>query len=323
MRVMTTALAALLALTGECVASESYPTRPVRLIVTAAPGGVVDLTARIIAQQLTEQLGKQVVVENRTGAGGIIGTSLAARATPDGYTVLMATPGFTIVPALHKSLPYDPIRDFTPITQITAATQVLVVSPQLNVSTLKEFIAQARANPGKFNYGSGGVGSPLHVYGELFSQQAKVELVHVPFKGGGGESISALLSGEIQMLFAAVPTALSMVKSGKLRALAVTTDGKRSASMPDVPSMSEMGLSGMSINGLYGLVGPAGVPAPIVTRLYKEVVKALAVSLVQARYAAHDAELIGSSPEAFGALLRAELSRWAEVVRVAGIKVDS
>lgn len=305
-----------------CFAQEPYPSRPVRVVVTAAPGGVVDVTARVISQQLAEQIGRQFVVENRTGAGGIIGSGYVAKQPADGYTLLMATPGFTIVPNLHKSLPYDPIKDFTAITQITGATQVLVVSPQLKVNTLKEFIALAQANPGKFNYGSGGPGSPLHVYGELFSRAAKVNLVHVSYKGGGGEPMTALLAGEIQMIFAAIPTALGMVKSGKVRALAVTTDGRRLPSMPDVPSMNEAGVPGMAINAMYGLVGPAGLPRAIVTRLHSEVVKALQVPSVRERYAAQDAEIVGSSPEEYAEQLRNESRRWAEVIRAAGITID-
>ncbi len=306
-----------------CAAQDAYPSRPVRLVVTAAPGGVVDITARIISPQLTEQTGRPFVVENRTGAGGIIGSGYVAKAAPDGYTLLIATPGFTIVPNLHKSLPYDPVRDFTAITQITGATQVLVVSPQLKAATLKEFIALAQANPGAYNYGSGGSGSPLHVYAELFSRAARVSLVHVPFKGGGGESMTALIAGEIQMLFAAIPTAAAMVKSGKVRALAVTTSGKRLSSMPEVPSMSEAGVPGMVIDAMYGLVGPAGLPRAVVTRLHGEVVKALTVTGVKERYAAQDAELVGSTPEEYAGLIRNEVRRWAEVIKTSGITIDA
>lgn len=304
-----------------CPAQDIYPSRPVRVIVTAAPGGVVDVTARVISQQLTEQIGRQFVVENRTGAGGIIGSGFVAKSAPDGYTLLLATPGFTIVPNLHKSLPYDPVKDFTAITQITGATQVLVVSPLLKATTLKEFIVLAQANPGAFNYGSGGAGSPLHVYAELFSKAAHVRLVHVPFKGGGGEPMTALIAGEIQMLFAAIPTALGMVKSGKVRALAVTTDGKRLSSMPDVPSMSEAGVPGMTINAMYGLVGPAGLPRAVVTLLHSDVVKALTVPLVKERYAAQDAELVGSTPEEYTELIRSEMRRWAAVIKASGITI--
>jgi len=312
----------VMVLASPCMAQDAYPSRPVRLIVTAAPGGVVDVTARIITPPLSEQTGRQFVVENRTGAGGIIGSGFVSKAAPDGYTLLMATPGFTIVPVLHKSLPYDPVKDFTAITQITGATQVLVVSPQLKAATLKEFIALAQANPRAYNYGSGGPGSPLHLYSELFSKAARVNLVHISYKGGGGESMTALIAGEIHMLFAAIPTAQAMIKSGKVRALAVTTDGKRLSSMPDVPSMSEAGLPGMTINAMYGLVGPAGLPRNVVTRLHSEVVKALTLPSVKERYAAQDAELVGSAPEEYAELLRNEVRRWSEVVKTSGIAID-
>lgn len=261
-----------------CRAAEVYPARTVRIIVSAAPGGVVDITGRVIAQQLTEQAGKSFIVENRTGAGGIVVTGHVAKSAPDGYTLLLATPGFTIVPGLHKSLPYDAATDFSPITQISAATQVFVVPPSLKAHTMQEFVAIAQANPGKLNYGSGGQGSPLHVYAELFSKAAKVKLVHIPYKGGGGESMTAL--------------------------------------------MSEAGIPGMAIYALYGLVGPAEMPRSIVNPLRAEVVKAIAVPSVREKFAAQDAELIGSTPEAFGELIRSELRRWADIIKSAGITVE-
>ncbi len=323
LRLARHALATCLVLAcASSAAAAAYPARPVRIVATAAPGGVVDITARIIAPQLSLQLGQQFVVDNRTGAGGIIGTEIAARATPDGYTLLLATPGFTIVPALHPNLPYDPLRDFAAITQITGATQVLVASPALKVDTLKDLIAYARAHPGKLNYGSGGLGSPLHVYAELFSKAAQVRLVHVPFKGGGGESMTALLAGQIHLLFAAIPTASALVKSGKVRALAVTTDGRRLSSMPEVPSMREAGLADMQIDAMYGLVAPARIPQAIVAQLHAEVVRALSVPEVKARYAAQDAELVGSTPAAFAERIRSEIARWRELVRSAGISLD-
>ena len=187
----------------------------------------------------------------------------------------------------------------------------------------KEFIALAQANPRAYNYGSGGAGSPLHVYAELFSKAAGVSLTHVPFKRGGGKSMTALMAGEIHLLFAAIPTALSMVKSGKVRTLAVTTSGKRLPSMPDVPSMQEAGLPGMTINAMYGLIGPAGMPRPVITRLRNEVVKALSVPGVKERYAAQDAERVGSTPEEYAALIRSEVRRWTEVIRVSGISIDA
>src|SRR3972149_3948372 len=237
--------------------AEVYPPKPVRVVAPFAPGGISDVVARVMSQQLSEQFGKTFIVDNRTGAGGVVGNGIVAKAAPDGHTLLMVTPAFTILPGISKSLQYDSVKDFTPITQIMRVPSVLVVSPALNVNTLKDFVALARANPGKFNYGSGGPGSALHLYSELFKIAAKVNIVHVPYKGGG-ENFAALIGGQIQMLIISVPAALQFVNSGRMRALAVTTEGKRAPSMPNVPSMSEAGVSGMTIFVLFGFFRPPG-----------------------------------------------------------------
>ena len=236
-----------------CFGAEVYPSKTVRVVAPFAPGGISDIVARVISQQLSEQLGKTFIVDNRTGAGGIVGNGIVAKSAPDGHTLLMVNPAFTILPGISKSLPYDTVKDFTPITQIMRVPSVLVVPPALNVNTLKDFVALAQANPGKFNYGSGGLGSALHLYSELFKIAAKVSIVHIPYKGGG-ENFAALLGGQIQMLIISVPTALQFVNSGRMRALAVTTDGKRAPSMPDVPSMSEAGVSGPIVVAADGLI---------------------------------------------------------------------
>lgn len=318
---MHNALLFVLTLLGAslCFGAEVYPSKPVRVIVAFAPGGTSDLTARVISQQLSEQLGKSFVVENRTGAGGIVGNGFAAKSAPDGYTLLIADTTLSIVPSLFKSLPYDVAKDFTPITQIIGAPNVLVVHPSFNALTLKEFISLARANPGKFSYGSSGVGSITHLSDELFVRAAKVNIAHIPYKGAG-EVIPALLGGQVEMLIATIPTVLSYVNSGKMRALAVTTDdGRRSPVMPDVPSMSEAGVTGVAISVWFGFVGPAGMPKEIVNKLHAEVVKALAVPSVKDRFIAQGGELVGSSPEEFSRLIRNDLRRWAEVVKSAGI----
>jgi tripartite-type tricarboxylate transporter receptor subunit TctC len=305
-------------LTAASLAAEVYPSRPVRVIVAFAPGGGTDLTARLISQQLSEQTGKSFVVENRTGASGTIGYGLAAKSQPDGYTLMMMDLSTVIVPNLFKSLPFDVAKDYTPITQIVGAPNVLLVSPTVNVTTLREFIALAQANPGKLNYGSAGAGSAIHLPSELFNKAAKVNVTHVPYKGGG-EAMTALLGSHVDMLITTVPAALTMVESGKVRALAVTTSGKRSPAMPDVPSMSEAGVSGMTVYSWYGLVGPAGLPKEVVTKVHAETLKALTVPSVKERFLAQGAELVGSSPEEFSKLIRDELRRWAEVVKAAGI----
>lgn len=317
---MRTALLFVLALLGAalCFGAEVYPSKTVRVIVPFAPGASTDSTARVISLQLSEQLGKSFVVENRTGAGGIVGNGIVARSAPDGHTLLIASPAFAILPGMSKSLPYDTVKDFTPITQIMGTPNVLVVHPSLKANTLKEFLALAQANPGKFNYGSSSAGAQNHLSAELFKMAAKVNIAHIPYKGAG-EVIIAMLGGQVEMMISTIPTVLPHVNSGKLRALAVTTDGKRSPSMPDVPSMSEAGVSGMTIYNWYGMAGPAGMPMEVVNKLHAEVVKALAVPSVKDRFVAEDSELVGSSPEDFSKHIRNEIRRWAEAIKSAGI----
>jgi tripartite-type tricarboxylate transporter receptor subunit TctC len=317
---MRTALLFLftLFLNAASAAAEVYPSRPVRVIVAFAPGGGTDFTARLISTQLSEQTGKPFIVENRAGASGTIGYGLAAKSPPDGYTLLMMDLSMVIVPNLFKSLPFDVARDYTPITQIVGAPNVLLVSPTVTATTLREFIALAQANPGKLNYGSAGAGSAIHLTSELFNKAAKVNVTHVPYKGGG-EAMTALLGSHVDVVLTTVPSSLASVNSGKLRALAVTTSGKRSPAMPDVPSMSEAGVSGMTVYSWYGFGGPAGLPNEIVARVHAETVKALAVPSLKERYLVQGSEPVGSGPEAFSKLVRDELRRWAEVVRTAEI----
>jgi tripartite-type tricarboxylate transporter receptor subunit TctC len=290
----------------------------VRVIVAFAPGGGTDLTARLVSQQLSEQTGKTFVVDNRAGASGTLGYGLAAKSPPDGYTLLMLDLSAVIVPNLFKSLPFDVANDYTPITQIVGTPNVLLASPTLGVTTLREFIALAQASPGKLNYASAGTGSAIHLPSELFNKAAKVNVTHVPYKGGG-EAMTALLGSHVDMLITTIPAALTFVNSGKVRALAVTTSGKRSPVMPDVPSMSEAGVPGMAVYSWYGFVGPASLPTEVVTKVRAETARALSVPLVKERFLAQGAELVGGSPEDFSKLIRSELKRWAEVVKAAGI----
>jgi tripartite-type tricarboxylate transporter receptor subunit TctC len=312
-------LALALCTSASCIAAEAYPVRNVRIVAPFAPGGTNDTVARVIAQHLSERLGRAFIVENRTGAGGVIANDIVAKAAPDGHTLLVTNPAFTISPGLFKSLPYDPVKSFSPITEIMRAPNVLVVNPSLNVNSLNEFITLARANPGKFNYGSGGYGSALHLYSELFKTAAKVDIAHIPFKGGG-DNMTALLGGQVQMnIIQYQANVLALIKNGRLRALAVTTDGKRSVSLPDVPSMSEAGLSGMTIYAWAGLVGPGGMNKTLVNKLHSEVLRTLAIPSVKERFVGQDAEMVGSSPEEFLKLIRNELKLWAEVIELAGI----
>ena len=301
-----------------CSGADVYPSKPVRIIVPVAAGGNSDLVARTISPQLTEQFGRSFVVENRIGASGIIGYGYVARSAPDGYTLLLMDTSFTAIPSLKKSLPYDPIKDFTPISQTNRSPQVLVVTPALKVNTLKEFIALAQANPGKLNYGSIGVGSSTALWSELFKIAAKVDIAHIPYKGGA-ETTTALLGNQVQMQVTGIPTVLAHINSGRMRALAVTTDGKRSPSLPDVPSMMEAGLSGMVVYGWHGLAGPAGLPREIVNKLHAEVVKAVAVASMKERFNDQGSELVGSSPEEFTSVVRNEMQRFAEIIKSAGI----
>lgn len=309
-------LAIILVEASLCFGADVYPRKAVRVVVPFAPGGTSDLTARVISQQLSEQLGKSFVVDNRAGASGTIGNGLVARSTPDGYTLMLADTTLTIIPSLFKSLPFDVVKDFTPITQIIGTPNVLVVHPSTRVDTLKEFVALAQASSGKLNYGSAGLGSITHLSGELFNRAAKVSMAHIPYKGAG-DAIAAALGGQVQLLITGISSVIPHVESGRLRALAVTTDGKRSPAMPNVPSMSEMGVAGMTIYAWYGFMGPAGIPKEIVNRLRTEVVKALAVSSVKDRF--QGSELVGNSPGEFSKQVRDEMRRWADVIKSAGI----
>jgi len=320
---MRNALLFVLTLFGAslCFGADVYPNRTVRVVVPVSAGGGTDFTARVISQQLSEQLGKSFVVENRTGASGTIANAMVARSAPDGYTLMMMGSDTVIVPGLFKSLPFDVAKDFSPITQVLAAPNVLAVNPSVKATTLKEFIALAQANPGKLNYGSAGPGSVIHLLAELFKIAAKVNVAHIPYKGGG-EAIAAVVGGQVEMLFAAMPTALPHVNSGKVRALTVTTDGKRSPVMPDVPTMREAGVSGMGVPQWWGLVGPAGMPKEVVNTLHTEIVKAIAVPSVRERFTVQGTEVVGSNPEDFSKHIRNELKLWAEVIKSAGITPD-
>jgi tripartite-type tricarboxylate transporter receptor subunit TctC len=304
-----------------CFGAEVYPGKPVRVVVGWPPGTTVDLVARVMSQQLSEQLGQSFLVDNRPGASGTIGTAIAAKSAPDGYTLIMIETSFSIAPSLFKSLPYEGIKDFTPITQVLSAPMVLVVHPSVKANTLKEFVALAHENPGKLNYASAGTGSIVQLAAELFKIATKTNIVNVPYKGGG-EMVTGLLGGQVQMLVATIPTVLALVKSGKLRALAVTTDGRRSPSMTDVPSMSEAGVSGMTVYTWFGFVGLAGMPKELVNKLHVEVVKALAAPSVKGQIMAQGGEAVGSSPEEFSRHIRSELQRWADVIKSAGITAE-
>jgi tripartite-type tricarboxylate transporter receptor subunit TctC len=313
-------LAAGLAAAGTAHA-DVYPSKPIRFVVAFPPGGGTDIIARSIAQKLSERLSQQVVVDNRPGAGGNIGTDIVAKSAPDGYTMLMGSAGpLAINSSLFASMPFDPQRDLAPVTLAASTPNVLVVNPSLKVTTVTELIALAKANPGRINFASSGFGTPAHLAGELFNSMAGVKLVHVPYKGAS-PALADLLGGQVQLMFSTMPPALPHVKDGKLRALAVTSL-KRSPAAPELPTMDEAALPGFEANTWHGVVLPAGAQAEVVTRLNREIVAILHLPDVVERLSAQGAEPVGSTPEEFAAYIRSETVKWAKVVRASGAKAE-
>ncbi len=300
--------------------AQSYPTRPVRLIVPQSAGGSTDLVARPLAQRLGEALGQTVVVDNRVGAGSTIGTDIVAKAPPDGYTLLAVAASFTMSPSLYKKLPFDPVRDFEPISQLTSLPNILVVRPALPATTLKEFIAYAKARPGELNFGSSGVGTGTHMSMELLMNLTGIRMTHVPYKGGA-PSVTALLGNEVNVVFATISTALPHVKSGRLRALAVST-AKRSAAAPDVPTIAEAGVPGFDYSSWIGLLAPARTSPAIVSLLHGEAVKIMHGPELKGVMASEGSEPAATAPAEFGALIKREVARWKSVAKAAGIKAD-
>jgi tripartite-type tricarboxylate transporter receptor subunit TctC len=320
-RVLTAVAALSLALASSPAAAQSaYPSKPVRFIVPSAAGGGTDIIARAIAQKLSEALGQQFVVENRPGAGQMIGIELAARAPADGYTILMAASTLAINPIMYKKVTYDPLRDFAPITQAASLPNVLVVNPSVPATSLRELIALAKREPGKLAYASAGVGTSPQMSVELLKSMAGIDMLHVPYKGTT-PGVVDLLAGQVQLMTPNVLTALPHIKAGKLRALAVTS-AKRTEALPDVPTIAEAGVPGYDSTQWYGVLAPAGTPRPVVARLHDEMVRALRASDVKERLAADGAEPVGSSPEEFAAFIRAETQKWAKVAKAAGIRPE-
>jgi tripartite-type tricarboxylate transporter receptor subunit TctC len=299
-------------------AAQSFPNRPVHLVVPYAAGGAMDLTARSLAAVMPESLGQQVIVENRTGGGGLIGTDYVARAAPDGYTVLMYADANTIAPAIYPKLNHDPIKDFAPVTNTILGTHIIVGHPSVKANTLKELIELARREPGKLSFGSPGTGTPQHLAGELFKQQAGgLDIQHVPYRGGG-QLIVDLVSGQVPLGLIGLPPTLPHIKAGKLKVFAVTAR-KRSASLPDVPTVEEAGLAGYETVQWFGPVVPAGTPRPVIDRLFAEFTKALRNPVVAERLRGAGLEVAPSaSPEAYGEFIKAEFARWPAIVKSAG-----
>jgi tripartite-type tricarboxylate transporter receptor subunit TctC len=310
------ALAAAIA--ASAAPAQGYPERPIRLIVSYPPGGGTDVTARAITPKLAEGLGRQIVIDNRPGAGSAIGTDLVAKASPDGYTLLMADTTFGIIPGLYPKLPFDALRDFLPVTQVSGVPIGLVVHPGVGAGSVKELVALARAKPGALNFGSGGIGTPVHMAGELLKMAAKIEIVHIPYKGAG-PAFSDLLGGHFQLMFPTLQSAVPHIKSGRLRLLALTTE-KRSSAFPDAPTMAEAGFPGVVATAWFGISAPKGTPKPIVTRLHTETVKAMQDPAIKQRFAAEGADIVASSPGEFGQFIANEIGKWTKVVKDAGIK---
>jgi len=299
--------------------SQSFPSKPVTVIVPAPPGGTADISMRIIAHKLTENLGQQIIVDNRPGAGGIIASQLAVKATPDGYTVLMNYTSHAINPSLYKKLPYDSTKDFTPITLLGITPLVLVVHPSVPAKTVSEFIAYAKANPGKLNYGSAAIGGASHLGGQLLKIKAGIDIVHVPYKGGAA-AVADLIGGEIQMGLDSLLVMQPHIKAGKVRALGVTSI-KRTEISPNLPAIAET-IPNYEANAWFGIMAPASTPREIVARLNTEFIKILRTPETKEKLTQQGFEAAGNSPEEYAVFLKKETEKWAEVVRIAGVKVE-
>lgn len=298
-------------------AASSFPVRPIRLVVPVPPGGSSDGSARIIGQLLTESWGQQVIIDNRAGAAEIIGTDIVAKANPDGYTLVLVSLRYSVNPSLLK-LPYDPVRDFDPVTMTAAVGNVLVVNAKTPVRSVTELIALAKQKPGELTFASSGLGGAPHLIGEFFALQTGVKLTHIAYKGGG-PAIADLVGGNVSMSFASMTSSLPFIKAGRLRPLAVSSKG-RSAQLPDVPSMIEAGVPNLEVRDWQGILAPRGTPRPVTDKLAGELARILKQPETQARYAAAGMEIIASSPQQFREAITSEIQRWAKVVKDANIK---
>ena len=313
------ALVASLAWIGS-TSAQSYPSRPVRLIVPQSAGGSTDVVARVIAQRMTETLKQNVIVDNRPGAGSLNGTELVAKAAPDGHTVLVVAASFTINPAIRKDLPFDPVRDFTPVSQLVTLPHILVVHPSVPVDSVKALVALARARPGALNYGISGIATSTHMAGELFMYMTGTRMVGIPYKGGA-PGMTALLGGEVQLYFATISTAIPHIRSGKLRALGVTTL-KRSVAAPEFPTIAEAGVPGYEHSSWVGMLGPAQLPKPVLAKLGDESSKAVQSPDIKALLLRDGLEAVGNSPAEFDRIIRIEVAKWIKVAKAANIKAN-
>jgi tripartite-type tricarboxylate transporter receptor subunit TctC len=311
---------AALILATQAHAQQDYPSKPVRIIVPSVAGGGTDSSTRIVVSRLGDLLGQRVVVDNRPGAGSIIGTEMVARSAPDGYTLLAAISSMTIQPSMQKNLPFDPVKDFAPVSLFVRLPNVLVGHPSLKPRNVKELIAFAKANPGKLEFASAGTGSNLHLCMEMFLSMAGLKMIHVPYKGAS-QAIADVTAGYVPFMITNMITGTAQFKAGKLRAYGVTS-ATRSAAAPDIPTIAQQGVPGYEAVQWYGLMAPAGTPREIVSRLNKGVVGALQDPTVKERFVSSGAEPVGNTPEEFAQLVRSEVAKWAKVVKAAGLKPE-
>ena len=311
--VCTSLLCTLISLSAPLALAAGYPEKPIRLLIPFPPGGATDILARGLQDKLEAALGGSVIIDNRGGGGGTLGCTIAARATPDGYTLLLTSASYTYAPGLYKDLAYDAVKDFKPITNFAQAPLVLAVHPSLPVLSLRELLALARKRPGKIHYASAGRGSNIFMTTELFKYMAKINLTHVPYKGGGPATIG-LISGETQVLFVGILGAIPHMKAGRMRGLAVTTK-QRSPALPDLATIDEAGVPGYDKPGWFGLFAPAAVPGPIINHVYRAMAKVLKEPATVKRLASEGAVAVGNPPEEFGAFVRAEISEWSKLIR--------
>ena len=312
-------LATVLLLAAGVSCAEDYPTKPIRIIVPSGTGGGLDLIARTVVSRISDGLGKAVVIENKAGGGGDIATETVAKAKPDGYTLLMASATYVVRACMYK-VPYDPVRDFAPVTQVSAAPYAIVVNASLPAKSVSEFVAYAKANPGKINFGSQGNGSLVHLIGELIKANCGINMVHVPYKGAGA-AFTDLLANQVQLGILTLPSALPYTKSEKLRALAVTGE-KRAKAAPDLPTMMEAGIKNFSVTQWHGVLAPKDTPRPIVDRLNREILKVLQQGDAAKHLAEEGAEIVGSSPQQFEALIKAENEKWGKLIKQTGLRAE-
>jgi tripartite-type tricarboxylate transporter receptor subunit TctC len=300
--------------------AQEYPAKPIRVVVPFPPGGGTDFMGRVIMQKVGENLGATVVIDNRGGAGSSIGTEIVARSPADGYTVLIVSGAHAINPSIYPKLPYDSVRDFAPVTMFTSGPGLLVVHPSVPAKSVRELIALAKSRPGQLNYASAGIGTPPHLAGELFKTMARVNIVHVPYKGNG-PAYTDLIGGHVSVMFPNVSTATAHVRAGKLRALAVTTKS-RTPIAPDLPTISEAGVPGYDVSSWYGLLAPAGTPAAVVAKLQREIARVMRLPDVSEKLTSQGLDIVGNTPEEFAAIIKAEIVKWAKVVKASGAKAD-